>query len=408
MNWQNPVERETEKRLRTVLAAFILAMLAALAILLILFPHRYTPQEAQSGTGGFIALRYSGVSLKPGNDAVTPARLREQLTALKDNGYMAVGTEQITAYLETGAPLPEKAVYLIFSDGRPETILLADRTLRALGFQAAFPPGPAANWDLTQMSVRERKERLESGFWTESLPEFSEESGTNRRAAALTWLRPGEEWGANHLLMRMAEARGEPFPSQEVSGWDSLSGCAAWDGEEITLTSPIGQPGIARLQIGGKYGDWHVKARFSGSTSGTQSLYLRADAKMQQFVCIRYANGLLTGVQRTNEQEDVLFSQSVKTGGIDVSLSGSELAVRQNGETVAWTRTTVRDEGYICLEAAPVEADSIYDGIFRVSVARPEGEKEREIYNSLRPARRALGILTSGWHAMWDWMRVSL
>lgn len=408
MNRQSAVVRETEKRLRTVLALFLLAMAAALAVLLVLYPKQYRPETRPAGDGGFVALCYAGVGRAGADGTVTPERLREQLSALRAEGYVTVGREQVASYLETGAQLPEKALYLMFADGRGETALFADRVLRDLNFRAAFMTEAAASpWAYEQLPEKQRAAYLESGFWEEKLPGFAEGAGINLRGSDLTWMRPGNDWSANHLLMRLAQARGDRFPAEGVTGWDSLSGCLATDGTRLTLTSPAGQPGMARLQVGGAYRDWLLETQYLGT--GEQSVYLRADRAFHNFVRLTWNGSVMTGVQRDNGKDDQLFTAQVAEGPVSVSLNGGELRVTQDGATVAWTRTTVKGEGYLCLEALPgEEGDPVGDGVFRLSVSRPEGKKIVGVYSTIQPFKWGALHVRTAWNAAWEWLRMAL
>lgn len=401
--------REIKKRMRVVLAVFLLAAAAALAVLLPLYPQRYAPVKSPMGENGFAALCYAGVNRRGENGAVSPEKLREQLGALQREGYVTIGKEEIGAYREKGAPLPEKALYIAFADGGAETALLADRVLRELNFKGAFPAVASnSDWDYRGMPKPLLDAYLQSGFWEKTLSGFSSGAGVNRRESGLTWLCPNEDWSVNNLLMRLAKARGDVFPLRGVAGWDTLSGCMEADGETLTLTSPAGQAGMTRLQWGGKYGDWRLKMCLLGGGAGEQAVYLRADAKMGNFIRIGYAGGVLTGTQRENGADETLFSRPVSNGEVEISLSGGELIVRQDAESVAWNRTTVKNEGYIYLEAVPQGKDAVYDGVFRISVFRPEGETEREVYSSVRPLRQAWDNALELWHGGWNWLRTVL
>lgn len=407
MGQMRPV-REVRKRMRVVLAVFLLAGAMALALLLALYPQRYVSPESVSGQRGFAALCYTGVNRHGTDGAVSPARLREQLSALREEGYVSVGGEQIRAYRETGAPLPEKALYVAFADGGAQTALLADEILRDLGFKAAFPAkASGSHWDYRGMPKAALDAYLQSGYWEETLPGFMAGTGFNGREGGLTWMRPDEAWSVDNLLIRLANARGETAPLRSVTGWDTLSGCTGTDGEALTLTSPAGQAGKARLHMGGKYGDWRLKVRLLGGVDGEQAVYLRADAKMENFIRVGYRDGVLTGTQRENGVDKTLFSRPAAEEELEIFLFGGELRIRQQGETVAWIQATLKQQGYICLEAVP-EGDDVYDGVFRLSVSRPEGEKEREIYSSVKPLRRFWKNARTLWGDAWSWLRTAL
>lgn len=67
---------------------------------------------------------------------VTPARLREQMNALKEAGYRAVTIPQIIGYVEDGAPLPERPVLITMDDGYGSNLDVAAPILEETGMCA--------------------------------------------------------------------------------------------------------------------------------------------------------------------------------------------------------------------------------------------------------------------------------
>jgi len=67
---------------------------------------------------------------------VTPDRFREQMTALKDAGYHAVTVQQVIAYVEEGASLPDKPILITLDDGYTSNLTDAAPILEELGLCA--------------------------------------------------------------------------------------------------------------------------------------------------------------------------------------------------------------------------------------------------------------------------------
>ena len=67
---------------------------------------------------------------------VTPERFREQMTALKEAGYTAVTVQQVIAYAEEGASLPDKPILITLDDGYTSNLELAAPILEELGMCA--------------------------------------------------------------------------------------------------------------------------------------------------------------------------------------------------------------------------------------------------------------------------------
>ena len=93
----------------------------------------------QSGSAVVQVLMYHHITDTVTNDMmVTPERLSEQLKALKDAGYETVTADDLIAFVEEGAPLPEKAVVLTFDDGYASNIEYAVPALEKYGQRAMF------------------------------------------------------------------------------------------------------------------------------------------------------------------------------------------------------------------------------------------------------------------------------
>lgn len=67
---------------------------------------------------------------------ILASTLREQLTALKDAGYVSVGYDDLLSYVEEGTPLPEKPIIITFDDGYRNNLTLGAPILQECGFTA--------------------------------------------------------------------------------------------------------------------------------------------------------------------------------------------------------------------------------------------------------------------------------
>ena len=72
--------------------------------------------------GGLFFLSYTGITKSEEPGYVPPARLRDQLRALKAAGYRTIKLADALAFLQGQGPLPEKALLLLF-EGDPRTAL---------------------------------------------------------------------------------------------------------------------------------------------------------------------------------------------------------------------------------------------------------------------------------------------
>ncbi|GAB3534696.1 hypothetical protein GCM10027443_22190 [Pontibacter brevis] len=72
-------------------------------------------------------------------DYIVPvARFEEHIKMLADSGYHTILPDQLTAYLTTGAPLPEKPIMLTFDDTNLDQYTEAAPVLEKYGFRGMF------------------------------------------------------------------------------------------------------------------------------------------------------------------------------------------------------------------------------------------------------------------------------
>ncbi|MGE5560786.1 MAG: polysaccharide deacetylase family protein [Chloroflexota bacterium] len=83
-------------------------------------------------------LMYHNVAANPANKyEVSTEAFEAQLKALKQAGYETVSFAQLTAFVERGAPLPEKPVVMTFDDGYAGVVTTAAPLLAKYGMRAA-------------------------------------------------------------------------------------------------------------------------------------------------------------------------------------------------------------------------------------------------------------------------------
>ena len=71
-------------------------------------------------------------------EIISNRRLAALMEALKDQGYVPLKTQDLIEFYTNGAPLPEKAIYIMFEGGRKDSLLFAHPILQDLGFNAAL------------------------------------------------------------------------------------------------------------------------------------------------------------------------------------------------------------------------------------------------------------------------------
>lgn len=90
--------------------------------------------------GRFLILMYHMIcvpeNLKEARYACPPQRFRQHLTTLLKLGYQALSLKQIEAALQTGTPLPERAVVITLDDGYEDNYTFAFPILQELNLPA--------------------------------------------------------------------------------------------------------------------------------------------------------------------------------------------------------------------------------------------------------------------------------
>jgi len=118
--------------MKSTMTGFILAVLSLLACV---------PARAAEETRSFIALAYHNIEDSSPDQrfvGVTTERLVEQLSWLQMNGYHMVSIDDLLAARDGGAPLPDKAVLLVFDDGYASFYTRVFPILKAFGFPAVL------------------------------------------------------------------------------------------------------------------------------------------------------------------------------------------------------------------------------------------------------------------------------
>ena len=165
--------KDKVKVVRTCLEyLFIFAVVFAAARSLLVYkrfvPYDRTDSEIVSGEDhGFVALSYFGVARNGTDSLISVKRLEEELASLKDLGYVTVTQKDIEEYYKEGKPLPDKSLFLLFEDGRTDTVLFAEKLLEKLNDKASVLTYAEKfeNNDQKFVSPRQLKELEREGFW---------------------------------------------------------------------------------------------------------------------------------------------------------------------------------------------------------------------------------------------------
>ncbi|HSH41687.1 MAG TPA: hypothetical protein VK973_06125, partial [Arenicellales bacterium] len=148
-------------------AAVLAIVVAVLYLSLRPYPEPDRDPSQWTSWSGFHALSYTGVIGDSGGEHVTSERLAEHLKALRDAGYQAITPEDAAAFLDRRAPLPEKALLLLFEGGRKDSFLRATPELREVGFVAALcvPTAVTKRWGSFYLKEKELRKVAELPHW---------------------------------------------------------------------------------------------------------------------------------------------------------------------------------------------------------------------------------------------------
>lgn len=162
--------KERRKKFRVVLevAALLLGIYFVLSMLLT--TTRYEPYAAVvPGTpdNGFIAVSYFGIDRNKTNKLVGTQQLDQQLKALRESGYVTITQQDILDYYAGEKALPEKALLLMFEDGRRDTAIFAQKIMEKyndIGSIFSY----ADNFDAGDpkfLTAKDFKKLTDSSYW---------------------------------------------------------------------------------------------------------------------------------------------------------------------------------------------------------------------------------------------------
>ncbi len=162
-------KKNRNKKTRTILQIiFFLALLGFIAWIYFSQPVYRPYADEAPRENGFIALSYFGVQKTEGSQLlISQANLQAHLQALKNQGYETVTTDDIYEYYANGKQLPEKALYLMFEDGRRDTAIFSTPILEDLNYRAtAFTyPEKFERKDPKFLLPDDLKEIVKDRFW---------------------------------------------------------------------------------------------------------------------------------------------------------------------------------------------------------------------------------------------------
>ena len=88
---------------------------------------------------GVPVLYYHSVDPSEANEVIiSPEKLREELTFIKDSGYTTLTMSELNDYILNNAPIPEKSIVITFDDGYADNYANAFPILKELDMKATI------------------------------------------------------------------------------------------------------------------------------------------------------------------------------------------------------------------------------------------------------------------------------
>ncbi|BAL81913.1 hypothetical protein SELR_02050 [Selenomonas ruminantium subsp. lactilytica TAM6421] len=161
------------KRLRVIGEIIVVALLAFAVYNMFYSLDTYKPYDHNAVTAsdkdtGFVALSYFGVDhIGDTSTLIGQKQLEKHLQELKRQGFVTITQQDIKDYYQQGRPLPEKALFLMFEDGRRDTAIFAQPILEKLNFKASMMSygENVESHDLKFLKPSELEELEDSTYW---------------------------------------------------------------------------------------------------------------------------------------------------------------------------------------------------------------------------------------------------
>lgn len=132
--------KERKKVIRSIFQGTILIVLLIIILRALISFSTYEPYDKKVANNkkGFIAISYFGVDRNGDDKLISTKRLDQHLKSLYDQGYKTITQEDIKDYYSKGTPLPDKALFLMFEDGRRDTAIFAQKIMEEYNFKATI------------------------------------------------------------------------------------------------------------------------------------------------------------------------------------------------------------------------------------------------------------------------------
>ncbi|MCV9884508.1 polysaccharide deacetylase family protein [Metabacillus halosaccharovorans] len=161
--------KNRNKYVKVIFQLAVLVLLVGIIIRAVFITDEYKPLSAKEmvNSDGFIALSYFGVDRSGSAKYISKEELEKQLSVLKKQGFETISQKQIIDFYQQGTPLPEKALFLSFEDGRNDSSIFSQKALETLNYKATMftYADKMDTKDTKFLKPNHLQEMIESGFW---------------------------------------------------------------------------------------------------------------------------------------------------------------------------------------------------------------------------------------------------
>lgn len=162
-------KKNRRKVLKTIVQSAILLVVGVLLVNALFGIRRYEEPDKTpwSNREGFIAISYFGVGRSSTPKLVAKSQLDQQLKALYDQGYVTISQQDITDFYLHHKPLPDKALFLSFEDGRNDSSLFSQSLLEKYNYKATFfsYANKMGKSERKFVQPKEMLKMMKTGYW---------------------------------------------------------------------------------------------------------------------------------------------------------------------------------------------------------------------------------------------------
>jgi hypothetical protein len=151
---------------------FQLAVIAAAVgwVIYVVMEHGFPkPQQKESWQrhDGFVALSYGGLSRDEDGVHISRELFKSHMRALSEAGFETIAIDDITAFYRDNAPLPDKALYLMFEGGRKDSAIYGQEALSIFGMRASMYVHTSLldRWNRSFLNRSQLTSLGKSSFW---------------------------------------------------------------------------------------------------------------------------------------------------------------------------------------------------------------------------------------------------